>query len=286
MQPVKIEIFANRAFGLSVTVLGIGKRGDDAVRRYPFCIDSEKYRVFKSLTLCSVYDCSDKLTKQIKSILKRTELLFVIVDTKNEKELQCAEKIAELLKINSNKSISVLIDISDNTDKLSQNSFDCIISVDNQTEAYKPIEMVLSDMYFGTVGIDASSVCYMLYITPKMRFFQTRTENINEKDAIIEALKFHNKENKQLISAQNSMFSFITTQDAGLEDIEEILTKAYFELNEGEILWQAWLNSDETDKGCTVSMLYGINEDAKKAELDSKEPNEEFLERWYGIFLK
>ena len=286
MQPVKIEIFPNKEFGLNVTILGIGNRGEEEVRKYPFCIDSEKHSVFKSLTLSSIYDCSEKISKQIKSALNQTELLFIIVDVGNENELNCAKKIVDLLKRYSSKSIAILIDISDNSHIKQSNLFDVVISVDKQSEAYKPIEMILSDMYFGTVGLDASSVCYMLYITPKMKFLQTRTEDISEKGAIIETLKSCNKEMKQEQSVQNSMFAFTMSQYAGLEDIEEILTKACIYFNEGEILWQARLNPDEKDKGCMVSMLYGINDSVKNVEFDSKEPNEDFFDRWYGIHFK
>lgn len=265
MKPVKIEISENKEFGLNVTVLGIGECGEKEIRKYPFYIDREMHGVFKTLTFCSTNDYSNEVSSQIKSIFKETELLFIVADSNDENELLYAEKHAKLFKKASYKNIVILIDLSDNVDKIPADFFDVIISVDENAEAYKPIEMIISGMHWGLCGIDYADIYSILKTTSIMKFTYKSIQSIGEKDKLIDYLNQHIKDNRIKGKSQNTMFTFYMSQDCGLEDIEEILIKSTFYENEGTILWQSKLNNDEDEKRCIVSMLYGVN-DAIKSE--------------------
>ena len=131
--------------------------------------------------------------------------------------------------------------------------------------------MIISSMSWGLCGIDYADIFYMLKSTPTMKFTYKSIQNIGEKDKLIDFLNQHIKDNQIKGKSQNTMFAFSMSKDCGLDYIGEILVKSTFYEDEGNILWQSKLHNDEKEKRCIVSMLYGINNEAKRQNLIPKD---------------
>lgn len=130
-----------------------------------------------------------------------------------------------------------------------------IISTDG-FEPYRPIKMIISDMFCGCCGLDYSCIKYVLDIMTNAKFYKQKYSNLNKMREMILSLGEKIKEDKDENDTINALFLFTLPEETGLENIEEVFV-ALDNVIDGDVIWQGCLNSDENDESCTITIIYG-----------------------------
>ena len=280
MLPIKIEQYATRKYGLNITVIGIGEIGEGAIKRYPFYSDRDTMGFFHTLTFLgdSVlqnpehlpygFDSIEPIQTEIEDIIKQTDFLFIAADISHKEDLKNALCFAERHKSLANAPFTVLVEIKNHIQEHPelQEKFDLIISVENFTEAYKPIRALLG-IPAGDIGLDFADIMFVAKEAPVVKFAQESTTNIDELECLISSLEKCVSDNKQVNTPQNMMAYFEVPQYCDFALLEKVAEPLDNNSNGGDIIWQIKFHREENDDRFIVSLLYGAQNKTKRTDL-------------------
>ena len=277
MMPLKIEILENEGSSYDITVLGIGNAGKEAVRKYPCPAYGENHWAIQTLTLCDddafqhkrypkittpkdspyyLAECRQKICE----VVNNSDILFVIADISKDPDYENAFRFANLHHSESEKKWNVLIDCSEGSsfsELILSSVFDLILSYPSTSKTYRPIEMLLSDMYTQCVGLDFADVKAIVDSTPKMKFFE---ERVNSSEKVKEAiLRFDEevKKDKWGDAVFNALLYFSIPHSGGLEIVEgsyDILESSSIN---GNVVVQFAFNAEDDDETISISLMCG-----------------------------
>lgn len=285
MMPVKIEILENEEVGYNITVIGIGKKGKEAIRKYPYPAYGGFHWGIHTLTLCDddafrhkktpettiIPDDSphylEKCRRKIFDIIEQTEILFVIADMDEDSNYENAFKIAKYHKNKkTEKRHSILVNCSPNTSLLDTeifNTFDHTIYTYNANKIYRPVEMLITDMYTQWIGIDIDDVKRTLSDVPSLNFIEDEASDENEFKEMIDHIveEVNNKKGKDDLF--NALL-YVSSQSTIIYHLNEAWNSLSETAINGEFIVQAGVNSGENDNKIYISLMYG-----KKKMIDS-----------------
>ena len=206
MMPLKIEYSENEWSSYNVVILGIGELGKETIEKYPCPTRDENHWEIQTLTLCNddafqhkhiskiitLNDDSCYLTKcqqEICEAIKNSDILFIIVDVSKDVNYEKAVCFANLHRSSERKSkFNILIDCSGSnyiSESTLESVFDLAVSHRSTSEAYRSVEMLLSDMNTQLIGLDFADVKAIIKSTPKMSFFEERVENPSKLNKVV-----------------------------------------------------------------------------------------------------
>lgn len=297
MMPLKIEVIENLGSGYDITILGIGEAGKKAIREYPCPAYGNNHWAIQSLTLCDddafqhkrypkiTTPCDSpvylaKCRNQICEAIKNAEILFVVADISKDPDYENAFRFANLHRTgNREEKINVLIDCGEGHSfaelELSV-VFDLVISCEGIAESYRPIEMLLSDMYTQVCGLDFSDVRSILERTPKLEFLEYNTHEYEEFKKISEQIIQLVKKEKWKDTVFNALLYISFPQNTDwdlLEFAASLLDSQIF----GDMMFQIGFNREEDDVNACISLLYGIERIKGKSADDEVDINIELL---------
>ena len=291
MMPTRIELLENKGHCPNVTVLGIGEPGLKAVSKYPCPAYGERHWGIGTLTLCDddafQHKRYPKITtpkdsprylaecrKQIYEIIQNSDDLFIIADINKDPDYDNAFRFANLhCRSRREGNRTILVNCGEKHTFASlelQDVFDLIINIHHCSNAYRPVEMLLSDMYTQAIGLDAADVDAILMRTPEMAFYEevfTDTRKLKDVATMIKAI-FHRKYIGE--PTYNGLMFCSLPMDKGMgfvEDAHEALTEA---LIDGDIVVQMDLNSDENDNSITLAVMCGREWIEEKKVIEGK----------------
>jgi hypothetical protein len=297
MMPLKIEILENQGSGFDVTVLGIGEAGKTAIREYPCPAYGGNHWAIQTLTLCdddafqhkrypkittpndSPYYLA-KYRQKICEVIKNSDILFVIADISKDPDYENAFRFANLHRSGERKvKYNILVDCSAGNafSELTLSSvFDLLISHRSAAKIYRPVEMILSNMYTQMIGVDFVDVQSVIDSTPRMKFFE---ERVNSKEMLKEiAVNFDEKIAKERFENDTfNAFMYFSMPCSGEWDIwDEAYQILHSSSINGNIVLQIGLNADKNDETITFSLIVG-REYIDKKERESDEENKDLL---------
>lgn len=278
MMPVRIELLENKGHCPDVTVLGIGEPGREAVSKYPCPAYGEHHWGIGTLTLCDddafQHKRYPKVTtpkdsprylaecrKQICEIIQNTGDLFVIADINKDPDYDNAFRFANLHRRNGRKgNRTVLVNCGEEHTFASlelQDVFDLIVNIHQCSNAYRPVEMLLSDMYTQVIGLDAADVGGILTRTPEMIFYEEVLTDSNQLKNVASKIKtiFSGKYLGE--PTYNGLLFCLVPLSEGLELVEnayEVLTEM---LIDGDLMVQMGCHDDEQDNSITLAVMCG-----------------------------
>lgn len=292
MMPTRIELLENKGRCSDVTVLGIGEPGKEAVSKYPCPAYGEPHWGIGTLTLCDDDAFQHKrypnittprdsphylaeCRKQICEIIQNTEDLFVIADINKDPDYDNAFRFANLHRSgNRENKRTVLINCGEEHTFAAlslQSVFDLIINIHRSQAAYRPVEMLLSDMYTQAIGLDAADVDSVITRTPEMIYYEetfTNERKLKEFAAKIKAI-FDKKFGRE--TTGHGLLYCLLPLSKGLalvEDVYEVLTEV---LINGDLMVQMGFRDDEQDNRITLAVMCGREWCNKKDPADGEE---------------
>ena len=287
MRPIRIELYANKENDLHMTVLGVGDAGEKAVKKTPFVSDGDTFGYFSTLTFCSDsiirnpnrlfcdFDDPVSIRAEFDEIIKETDWLFIVADISNEEDLKHALYYAELHKDIARCPFDTLVEIGNPVAERfgASEMFDLTISVERGDEAYKPIDMLISGIPAGDIGLDFADIMYVAKKSPVMKFAQEKIPKVDQLEQVMVSLQRQLAETGSNDEIKNMMVLYNAPAYCPLEDIEYMDEYLNGLANGGDIIWQIKFH-DEADDRFAVSLLYGVQEKGK----DDKLPKWKVLE--------
>lgn len=285
MMPLKIELLENKGESFDVVVLGIGELGKKLVREYPMPAYGENHWAIETLTLCEddafqhkrypklmtpgdspkyLEKCRDAICEAI----IKADILFVVSDVKQDPDYDHTYRFAKLHKQGeSDNKLTILIDCSGSPycefdlDEV----YDAIIFNCEGAPNYRPIEMLLTDMY-EQPNIDFADVSATLKYTDRIKFVDSKCNTQKELTDFLESIK-PKAEDEKLYHGEkgvlNGLLYLSVPHSAGLEELYEHY-EYLTELIDGHLPMQFGFNSSPDDNTTTISLMYGRDKRTKE----------------------
>jgi hypothetical protein len=255
MIPQKIEIAENKGIGYNVAILGVGTIGRETVSNYPYQSYEKKQWIIENLLLCD----DETYQKQICDIVKRSEILFVVVDMSIEADFRSAIHFAKMHKGKEHEDrYTVLVDCSQEgkSSNVTLSIFDLIVLNPSHAPSYRPIEMLLTDMYTQFYGVDIPDVKAILDHTPEVVFLEDSFCNYKELEKI--ACCFKTQIANDILNEDifNALLYFSFSSADAIEVFQEgsaVLSR--LDIN-GDFMAQVGIDARLNDVN-TVSLMYG-----------------------------
>lgn len=278
MMPLRIELLEYKGRCPDVTVLGIGEPGLKAVSKYPCPAYGERHWGIGTLTLCDddafQHKRYPKVTtpkdsphylaecrKQVCEIIQNTEDLFVIADINRDPDFDNAFRFANLHRNGSRKGKrTVLINCGEEHTFASlelESVFDLIINVHRSPGAYRPVEMLLSDMYTQSIGLDTADVNAVITRTPEMIYYEETITNEKKIKEIAAKMKAIFERKYGGTHTYNGLLFCLLPLSKGLELVENVYGVLTEELIDGDLMVQMGFHDDEDDKRIVLSVMCG-----------------------------
>lgn len=297
MMPLKIEVIENLGSGYDITVLGIGETGKKAIREYPCPAYGDNHWAIQTLTLCDddafqhkrypkittprdspVYLA--KCRNQICEAIKNAEILFVVTDISKDPDYENAFRFANLHRTGSREEkINVLIDCGEGhsfAELELSTIFDLVISNRNEIKSYRPVEMLLSDMYTQVCGLDFADVRAILNRTPKLNFLEFKTQEYEQLDKISKHIIDEVNKEKWKDDVFNALLYVSFPHQTELDWYEVAVSLLDADVF-GEMMFQIGFNRSEDDANVYISLLYGRERIKEKNTEDELDINKELL---------
>lgn len=258
MIPQKIEIAENKGIGYNVAILGVGTIGREAVSNYPHQVDEKKQWIIENLLLCDDETCQ----KQICDIVKHSEILFVVADMIIKADFRSAIHFAKMHKDKGHEDrYTVLVDCSQERkpSNVTVSMFDLIVLNPSHAPSYRPIEMLLTDMYTQFYGVDIPDVKAVLDHTPEVVFLEDSFCDYKELEKIGCRFKLQIANDIPNEDIFNALLYFSFSNVDAIEVFQEgVAVLSRLDIN-GDFMAQVGIDA-RLNGANTVSLMYGKNQ--------------------------
>jgi len=280
MMPLKIELLENKGESYNVVILGIGEIGKKLVREYPMPAYGENHWAIETLTLCEddafqhkrypkvmtprdspkyLEKCRDAVCEAI----TKADILFVVSDVKQDPDYDHTYRFAKLHKQGeSEHKATILVDCSGSPycefdlDEV----YDLIIFNCEGAPNFRPIEMLLTDLYTQCVGLDMADVSSALKYTDRIKFVEMKHSNKKELEDILLSIR-PAMEKEKLYHGEtgilNGLLYLSIPHTEGLELMELGYEHLADSIIDGQFIVQFGFNPSPIDDSITISLMYG-----------------------------